>query len=71
MKLHTEDIAYVLNPNKLKASFVPEDIKHYPTINAYLELVRGEAFDRPFEWRAIVTNPNAVSDIEDQKKEGA
>ena len=69
MKLHTEDIAYVLNPNKLKASFVPEDIKHYPTINAYLELVRGEAFDRPFEWKAIVTNPNAVSDIEDQKKE--
>lgn len=69
MKLHTEDIAYVLNPNHLKANFIPDSLQHYPTINSYLELLRGEALDRPFEWTAVVTNPNAISDIENEKKE--
>ena len=69
MKLHTEDIAYVLNPNRLKASFIPDTLQHYPTINAYLELIRGEAENRPFDWHCIITNPNAISEIENQKKE--
>jgi hypothetical protein len=69
MKVHKDDIAYVLNPNQLKASFIPDNLQHYPTINSYLELLRGEAESRPFEWTAVVTNPNAISDIENQKKE--
>ena len=69
MKLHTEDIAYVLNPNNLKASFIPESLQHYPTINAYLELLRGECINRPFDWKLVVTNPNAISELEEQKKE--
>ena len=69
MKLHTEDIAYVLNPNKLKANFIPDSLQHYPTINSKLNVLRGEALDRSFEWRAIVTNPNAISEIEETKKE--
>ena len=69
MKVYKDDIAYVLNPNQLKASFIPDNLQHYPTINSYLELLRGEAESRPFEWTAVVTNPNAISDIENQKKE--
>ena len=69
MKLHTEDIAYVLNPNKLKAGFIPDSLQHYPTINSYLNLLRGEALSRPFEWHVVVTNPNAVSDIERAKRD--
>lgn len=69
MVLHPEDIAYVLNPNGLKASFVPEGMQHYPTINAYLELLRGEAISRPFDWHCVVTNPNAISEMENAKKE--
>ena len=69
MKLHTEDIAYVLNPNKLKAGFIPDSLQHYPTINSYLNLLRGEALSRPFEWHVVVTNPNAVSDIERTKRD--
>ena len=69
MKVHKDDIAYVLNPNNQKASYIPDTLQHYPTLNAYLELLRGEAEDRPFEWTAVVTNPNAISDIENQKKE--
>ena len=69
MRLHTEDIAYVLNPNRLKANFIPDTLQHYPTINAYLELLRGEAISRPFDWRMVVTNPNAISEMENTKKE--
>lgn len=69
MRLHTEDIAYVLNPNKLKANFIPDTLQHYPTINAYLDVLRGEAISRPFEYHVVITNPNAISDIENQKKE--
>ena len=69
MRVHTDDIQYVLNPNNLKASFIPENLQHYPTINAYLELLRGEAISRPFDWRVVVTNPNAISDIEDEKRD--
>jgi hypothetical protein len=69
MKLHYEDIVNVLNPNNLKASFVPKSMQHYPTINSYLELLRGECLSRPFEWNVVVTNPNALSDIEEKKKD--
>ena len=69
MKLHMSDIAYVLNPNNLKASFISDRLQHYPTINAYLELLRGEAISRPFDWHIVVTNPNAITEIENQKKE--
>ena len=69
MKIHKDDIAYYLNPNSQKASFIPDTIQHYPTLNAYLELLRGEALNRPFEWTAVITNPNAISDIENKKKE--
>ena len=69
MKLHKEDIAYVLNPNNIQANFIPDSLQHYPTINAYLDLLRGEALNRPFDWHAIVTNPNAISEIENRKKE--
>jgi len=69
MKLHYEDIVNVLNPNNLKATFVPKSMQHYPTINSYLELLRGECLSRSFEWNVVVTNPNALSDIEEKKKD--
>lgn len=69
MKLHKEDIAYVLNPNNLQASFIPETLQHYPTLNSYLNLLQGEAINRPFDWRVVVTNPNAISEIENQKRD--
>jgi hypothetical protein len=69
LKLHTEDILYVLNPNQLKGSFIPDTLQHYPTINQFLTLLQGEAISRPFDWHVIVTNPNAISEIENRKKE--
>ena len=67
-KLHMEDLAYILNPDKIKANFVPDRIQHYPIINSKLDVLRGEELERVFDYKVVVTNPNAVSEIENNKK---
>ena len=66
--LHMEDLALVINPLRVDADYIPTDIQHYPLMNAKLEVLIGEELRRPFDWRAVVTNPNAVSEIEETKK---
>ena len=66
--IHMEDIAAVLNPGDISTAFIPEKIQHYPIINSKLNTLRGEESSRVFDWRVIVTNPNAVSQIEEEKK---
>jgi len=36
-------------------------------MNSKLNVLRGEESKRIFDWRVIVTNPNAVSEIEENK----
>ena len=66
--LHMTDLQLVLNPDKLEASYVPDQIQHYPIINSKLNILRGEESKRVFDFRLIVTNPNAISEIENNKK---
>lgn len=68
-KLHMSDIKLVLNPDNIKAGFVPDRIQHYPIMNSKLNVLRGEESRRVFDYRVIVTNPNAISEIENNKKE--
>ena len=68
-KLHMEDVALLLNPSGVDADYVPEKIQHFPIMNSKLEVLIGEELKRPFDWRAVVTNMNAVSEIERVKKE--
>mgnify|MGYP004503954613 FL=1 len=68
-KLHMSDLAMVLNPDNIKASYVPERIQHYPIMNSKLEVLRGEESKRVFDYRVVVTNPNAISEIENNKKQ--
>lgn len=68
-KLHMSDIELVLNPDNIKAGFVPDRIQHYPIMNSKLNVLRGEESRRVFDYRVIVTNPNAISEIENNKKE--
>lgn len=58
-----------LNPNGLKNLYLPDDIQHYPIAVPYLNVLIGEEFDRRFEWKAIVTNPNSISRIEEDKRD--
>lgn len=68
-KLHMSDIELVLNPDSIKAGFVPDRIQHYPIMNSKLNVLRGEESRRVFDYRVIVTNLNAISEIENNKKE--
>lgn len=67
-KLHMSDMEVVLNPEGIKAGFIPDRIQHYPIVNSKLNILRGEESKRVFDYKVIVTNPNAISEIEDNKK---
>lgn len=64
----SRDIQKMLNPYGLDASFVPDNIPHHPIMVPKIELLIGEEINRRLEYRAIVTNPNAVSQKEETKK---
>lgn len=66
-KIHLDDFKLLLNPYNIEASFIPDNIQHYPIINSKLEVLRGEESKRLFDFRVIVTNPTAVSEIEEEK----
>lgn len=68
-KLHMEDLHLILNPNDIKADFIPEKIQHYPIMNSKLNVLRGEESKRVFDFKVVVTNPNAISEIEETKKQ--
>ena len=68
-KLHMSDMELILNPDNIKAGFIPDRIQHYPIMNSKLDVLRGEEPKRVFDYRVIVTNPNAVSEIEENKKQ--
>lgn len=62
------DIADVVNPNHLDASFIPENIPHHPIIVPKVDLLVGEEIKRRFDWRVVVVNADAVSAKEEEKK---
>ena len=66
--LHMQDLQLILNPENLDADFIPDKIQHYPIMNSKLNVLRGEEAKRVFDFRVIVTNPNAISEIENEKK---
>nr|DAM45190.1 MAG TPA: portal protein [Crassvirales sp.] len=68
-KLHMSDMEVVLNPEGIKAGFIPDRIQHYPIMNSKLNVLRGEEAKRVFDYRVVITNPNAISEIENNKKD--
>ena len=68
-KVHMKDMQLIVNPENQSASFIPEKIPHYPIMNSKLNVLRGEELARIFDYRVIVTNPNAISEIEENKKQ--
>lgn len=67
-KLHIKDMMLVINPNSIDAGYIPDSIQHYPIMNSKLNVLRGEESKRVFDYRVIVTNPTAISEIERNKK---
>ena len=66
--LHMNDLMAFINPDDIKASYIPEKIQHYPIMNSKLNLLRGEESKRVFDYRVVVTNPSSISEIEENKK---
>lgn len=66
-KLHMRDIELILDPEVLGSQFRPEKIQHYPILNSPLNVLRGEELSRVFDMRVIVTNPTAISQMEEDK----
>lgn len=67
-KINMRDMQAIINPDNQTASFIPDKIPHYPIMNSKINVLRGEELARVFDARVIVTNPNAVSEIEENKK---
>lgn len=68
-KLHMSDLEIILNPEKIQAGFIPDRIQHYPIMNSKLNVLRGEESKRVFDFKVVVTNPNAITEIENNKKQ--
>lgn len=66
-RAHASDFARVLQPERFNVGFIPDDIQHYPIINPKLNLLVGEEGKRVFEMRVVVTNPTAVSEMEEAR----
>ena len=67
-KLHMSDLGLIINPDNIQAGFIPDKIQHYPIINSKLRVLSGEETKRVFDFKVVVTNPNAVSEVENNKK---
>lgn len=70
-KIHMDDLKALINPYNLDASFIPDGIQHYSVIDSKLNVLRGEESRRLFDFKVIVTNPNAISEIEEEKNAAA
>lgn len=68
-KLHMSDLLAILNPENIEGGYLPETIQHYPIINSKLNVLQGEEMNRVFDYKAIVTNPNMISTIAEEKKQ--
>lgn len=68
-KLHMSDLVAVINPENIKAGFIPNQIQHYPILNSKLDVLRGEELARVFDYKVVVTNPNSISEIETAKRD--
>ncbi|HEX8586067.1 MAG TPA: hypothetical protein VF680_16860 [Allosphingosinicella sp.] len=66
--IDTEDLVSVVNPNHLDATYVAKQIPHHPIIVPKIDLLVGEEIKRRFDFYAVVTNPNAISKKEEDKK---
>lgn len=66
-KLHVEDMKMVLDPYNNQAIPIAEDIQNYPVIIGPMNVLIGEEAKRRFDFKVVITNPNAISEKEREK----
>lgn len=70
-KLDMEDLMKVLNPQgfKFERKDLYKPINHYPIVNKVIDLLVGEEGASQLEFKAVITNPTAISEKEQTKKQ--
>jgi hypothetical protein len=66
--LDLEDLMLLINPYNQNSSAIPDNIQHYPILNSKLNVLAGEETKRRFDFKLVVTNPDAISEIETNRK---
>lgn len=66
--LDTKDIEKVTNPLGLSEATFPAKMQNYPIANPKIDLLVGEERKRRFNWQVRVTNDDAISQKEEEKK---
>lgn len=66
--VNSSDLKRYVNPSDIDASEFEYNIPHYPIMNSKLNVLVGEESKRPFDYKVVVTNPEAISQKEENKK---
>lgn len=66
--LDYEDLNRVINPYMQDASFITKKIPHHPIMVSKINLLVGEEMKRVFEPKIIVTNQDAITEKQEEKK---
>jgi len=62
--LDPEDFEHVVNPYGFKEGEFPATLQHYDIISPKINLLLGEEVRRPFNFRAVSVNEEAISEME-------
>lgn len=62
------DMKETVNPYDVDAQFIPDNIPHHPIAVPKINLLVGEEIKRRFDWTVTVTNPDAISKKENDRK---
>ncbi len=68
-KLNEQDLQYVVNPYGLKNAQFPATLQNYNIVKPKIDLLVGEEIKRPFNFKVVALNSDAVTVAEEQKKQ--
>lgn len=66
--VNVTDMKEVVNPYSVDAQFIPDNIPHHPIAVPKINLLVGEEINRRFDYTVAVTNPNAITKKENDRK---
>lgn len=68
-RLDMKDLQHILNPNKIKAGFVPDNIQHFPVLNGKIQILAGEEVARNFRCNVVLTDYDSVNESQRARKD--
>jgi hypothetical protein len=68
-KLSKNDFEYVCRPYGEGVGEMPAEMRHYDIMSSKLRVLFGEEIKRPFNFKVVCTNPDAITEKEEEKKQ--